>query len=267
MIVNQNISRRSVLKKSAVALSGLTVLQVTGPSHAFAQAGREVIPWLDQPPPSPFPTVGNLLKWEELDSRLTPTHNFFFVSHYGQPTILDELAWRVDIRGLVARPQSFSLADLKALARHEVEFTLECSGNTGLDFFIGGIGNARLGRRAARAATRAGGHSEGGERGRLLGADSGRRTIRDNTGIVSAGRTGIGEPDANGGIDLTITEQFAPQHVCPRPQPRPADEGRRATRPRRGARNLSRRSISQGEFGEFLQPINGPTGSWADPSS
>ncbi len=209
MIVNQNMSRRSLLKKSAVALSGLTVLQVTGPSHAFAQAGREVIPWLDQPPPSPFPTVGNLLKWEELDSRLTPTHNFFFVSHYGQPTILDELAWRVDIRGLVARPQSFSLADLKALARHEVEFTLECSGNTGLDFFIGGIGNARWGgARLAPLLEQAGILKEGSEVV-FWGADSGRRTIRDNTGIVSAGRTGIGEPDADGGIDLTITEQFA----------------------------------------------------------
>jgi hypothetical protein len=34
--------------------------------------------------------VGNLLKWEALDSWLTPTNNFFFVNQYGQPGGLDE---------------------------------------------------------------------------------------------------------------------------------------------------------------------------------
>jgi DMSO/TMAO reductase YedYZ molybdopterin-dependent catalytic subunit len=34
-------------------------------------------------------------------------------------------------------------------------------------------------------------------------------TIRDNSGIVSGGTTGVVEPDATGGLDLTITEQFA----------------------------------------------------------
>ena len=45
------------------------------------------------------------------------------------------------------------MADIKARPRHEVDFTLECSGNNGigLDFFIGGIGNARWG--GARLAT------------------------------------------------------------------------------------------------------------------
>ena len=33
--------------------------------------------------------------------------------------------------------------------------------------------------------------------------------MRDNSGIVSGGLMGAVEPDAGGGIDLTITEQFA----------------------------------------------------------
>ena len=41
------------------------------------------------------------------------------------------------------------------------------------------------------------------------GADRGKVTIRDNSGIVSGGQTGVVEPDAGGGLDLTITEQFA----------------------------------------------------------
>ncbi len=74
---------------------------------------------------SPFPdNVGNLLKWEELDSWRTPSENFFFVNHYGQPDGLNEATWRVGIAGLVARPQSLTLADLKARPRREVDFTL-----------------------------------------------------------------------------------------------------------------------------------------------
>ena len=41
------------------------------------------------------------------------------------------------------------------------------------------------------------------------GVDRGTVTIRDNVGIVSGGRTGTVEPDSTGGLDLTITEQFA----------------------------------------------------------
>ena len=35
-----------------------------------------------------------------------------------------------------------SLADLMSRPAREMEFTLECSGNTGLPFFTGGVGNA-----------------------------------------------------------------------------------------------------------------------------
>ena len=52
---HQDVSRRTLLKGGAAALAGLTVLRVAGPAHAFGQSGGEVIPWLDQPPPSPFP--------------------------------------------------------------------------------------------------------------------------------------------------------------------------------------------------------------------
>ena len=137
----QDVSRRSLLKGGGAALAGLTVLRVAGPAHAFpghpgqqekvrldddqsdsAQAfvhpGGQVIPWLDQPPANPVPEItGNLLHWESLDSFLTPADDFFFVKHYGLPDGLDEAAWRVGIGGLVARPQSLGLADLKARAR------------------------------------------------------------------------------------------------------------------------------------------------------
>jgi DMSO/TMAO reductase YedYZ molybdopterin-dependent catalytic subunit len=131
-----------------------------------------VIPWLDQPAPNPIPAnVGNLLKWEALESWRTPADNFFFVNHYGQPDPLDdESTWRVDIGGLVAHPRALTLADLKARERREVDFTLECSGNTGtgLDFFIGGIGNARGGCAVGPAAS-GGGCPGPGHRSGFLG--------------------------------------------------------------------------------------------------
>ena len=88
---NQDISRRTLLKAGGAALAELTVLRVAGLPQAFGDPGDEVIPWLDQPAANPIPdNVGNLLKWEALDSWLTPTNNFFFVNQYGQPGGLDE---------------------------------------------------------------------------------------------------------------------------------------------------------------------------------
>jgi DMSO/TMAO reductase YedYZ molybdopterin-dependent catalytic subunit len=208
---NQKITRRSLLKGGGTAFAGLAALRVAGPTEAFGHSGDEVVPWLDQPPPSPLPpaNIGNLLVWEELDSWLTPAHNFFYVNHFGPPQDLDESTWRLDITGLVARPQSLSIADLKAHARREVCFTLECSGNNGFPFFIGGIGNARWGGTPLAPLLEEAGVLHQGTEIVFWGADSGKVTIRDNAGILSGGKTGTVEPDSTGGLDLTITEQFA----------------------------------------------------------
>ena len=58
-MVSQDFSRRSLLKGGGAAFAGLTVLQVAGPAPAFAQAGEEVVPWLDQPAPNPVPPDGS----------------------------------------------------------------------------------------------------------------------------------------------------------------------------------------------------------------
>lgn len=209
---NRKISRRALLKGGGAAFAGVTVLRVAGPTHVLGQPGAEVIPWLDQPPPNPVPAiVGNLLRWESLDSRLTPANSFFTIAHYGIPQDLNEATWRVDIAGLVARPRSLTLADIKARDRHDVEFTLECSGNTGVDggFFIGGIGNAIWGGARLAPLLESADILDEGKEVVFYGVDRGTETIRDNTGILSGGRTGRVEPDTGGANDLTITEQFA----------------------------------------------------------
>ena len=60
-----------------------------------------------------------MLAWEALSTRLTPANNFFFVNHYGVPTI-DPEDWRLSITGLVAHEMSISLADLMARPRRDM---------------------------------------------------------------------------------------------------------------------------------------------------
>jgi DMSO/TMAO reductase YedYZ molybdopterin-dependent catalytic subunit len=217
-MVKQEMSRRSLLKGGGAAVAGMTVLQVAGPAHAFpGDPGDEVIPWLDQPAENPVPEIAqNLLVWEQLDSWLTPADNFFVVSHYGNPA-LAEADFRLSIGGLVARPQSLALADLRARPRREVTFTLECSGNTGLPFLIGAIGNARWAGTPLAPLLERSGILERGTEVVFWGADSGEVTIRDNSGVIDPDNNGVvgprgsGKvvPDGSGGLDLTITEHFA----------------------------------------------------------
>ncbi|HXH13413.1 MAG TPA: sulfite oxidase [Alphaproteobacteria bacterium] len=140
------MSRRDLLVQGSAALIGLALLKDAKLARAFpSRPGEEVIPWMDQPPPHPRPhVVSNQLKWEELDAWITPNAKFFRVAHYQGPLgpAIDERQWSLEITGLVKRPLTMTLSQLKARPRQEVTFTLECSGNHGFPFFIGGIGTA-----------------------------------------------------------------------------------------------------------------------------
>ena len=178
-MTQQNISRRTLLKGSAT-LAGAAFLPFPGMARAFgAQPGEVVIPWLDQPAENPVPEVAaNLLEWERLDSWLTPTRDFFSVSHFGHP-VIDADDWRLEITGLVNHPMTLTLEDLKARPRQVRDFTIECSGNTGLPFLIGAVGNARwTGTPLADLLEEAGVQEEGVEVV-FFGSDVGDITVRD----------------------------------------------------------------------------------------
>ena len=208
---SHDISRRTLLKGGGAGLVGLSALQVAGPDSAFPAASDDgvLVPWLDEPAPNPVPQViVRQLDWERLESRLTPRNQFFVINHYGQPNI-DAQRWRLAISGLVTSPQKLSVADLRDRSRRTIEFTMECSGNTGLPFFTGGVGNARwTGTPLASVLERAG-VSDRASEVVFWGADSGAVTIRDNPGIIRPGQSGTVEPDGAGGLDLSITEHFA----------------------------------------------------------
>ncbi len=205
-MLDQDMSRRALLKGGGAALAGRGAIQVSGPAHAFpGEPGEEVIPWLDQPPPAPYP---NPLEWEKLDSYYTPADDFFVVSHYQANPVANPAAWRLGIDGLVRWPQTLTLDDVKARQRREVTFTLECSGNHGFPFVTGAVGNARwAGTPLASLLQRAGVRRQASEVV-FWGADSGPADIRDNVGII---KRFPADPPAPGPdtLDLTITEPFA----------------------------------------------------------
>ena len=186
---HNNLSRRTLLQGGGAAIAGLSVLRLAGPAHAFPRTqDAVVIPWLDQPEPNPVPEViVQQLDWEQLDSWLTPEDQFFVIKHFDLPE-LNERDWRLEIGGLVAQPMTLTLADLKARERQEVTFTMECSGNSGLPFFTGGIGNATWAGTPLAALLDEVGVLEPGIEVVFWGADAGEQTWRE---------------------EISVTEQFA----------------------------------------------------------
>jgi DMSO/TMAO reductase YedYZ molybdopterin-dependent catalytic subunit len=155
---------------------------VAGPAAAFqTPAAGAVIPWLDQLAENPVPqVVVRQLDWEGLDAWTTPNDEFFVIKHFELPTLEAE-SWRLTIDGLVNTPMSLTLAELQARARHDVTFTVECSGNTGLPFFNGGVGNATWTGTPLAALLEEAGVRDDGIEVVFWGADSGEQTWRDVT--------------------------------------------------------------------------------------
>jgi DMSO/TMAO reductase YedYZ molybdopterin-dependent catalytic subunit len=59
---------------------------------------------------------------------LTPTPHFYIRTNFGVPAI-DADTWRLEVSGLVERPLSLSLSELRRLPSRSVIVTLECAGN------------------------------------------------------------------------------------------------------------------------------------------
>ena len=89
---------------------------------ALAQ-GEEVVPFTDLPAPA----AGRVPP--SLQSFFTPSDEFFAVQHYAVPPPIDPATYALRVTGLVDRPISISLADLKKRPRVEQVVGFECSGN------------------------------------------------------------------------------------------------------------------------------------------
>jgi DMSO/TMAO reductase YedYZ molybdopterin-dependent catalytic subunit len=175
------ISRRHFLAQTGAAAVGAALLSDAWPARAFAAGpGEQLVPWSDPAPAEPAAASGvvqNLQHWQDFDS-LTPNAKFFNVAHYNRPQI-DERDWSLEIAGLVKKPGRFSLSELKKRPRHELIFTLECSGNNGLPWFPTGIGTAKWAGTPLAPILREAGVMERGIEVVFVGADTGNEKVRD----------------------------------------------------------------------------------------
>jgi DMSO/TMAO reductase YedYZ molybdopterin-dependent catalytic subunit len=166
-------SRRELLKQGGAAVAVLAFFD--SPLFAWGREGERTIPFLDQPPEPALP-ISNLLDWQQLDSYNTSNDRFFAVGHFGVPEI-DRRSWQLELGGRIDEPRSYTLEDLKTLPKKEVVFALECSGNSGFDWFQGGIGNARWGGVSLGDFLRSAGILDDAVEAVFYGADKGKTTF------------------------------------------------------------------------------------------
>jgi DMSO/TMAO reductase YedYZ molybdopterin-dependent catalytic subunit len=190
------LTRRQFWGQSGALVASAAVLNSPLLTQAFAaQPGEEIIPWSDQPSPDPGVARGviqNLQRWEDLDW-LTPNSRFFNIAHYNRPKI-DEQDWSLEITGLVRKPARFRLSDIKARLRHELTFTLACSGNNGRPSFLTGIGTARWAGTSLAAMLREAELLDSGIEVVFVGADTGEEQVRDIKVPTSFARSmGVGD--------------------------------------------------------------------------
>ena len=176
-----SLPRREFIITGSAALASLAFLQSSRFAKAFpTRPGEVVIPWEDQPAPNPVPQViQTQLVWEDLDSWVTSNDKFFSIAHFDRPTI-NPNTWKLEINGLVKKPMSLTLADIKARPRQEVVFTIECSGNHGFPFFTGGIGNAAWAGTPLAAVLKDAGVLENGIEVVFWGTDVGDIELHDD---------------------------------------------------------------------------------------
>jgi DMSO/TMAO reductase YedYZ molybdopterin-dependent catalytic subunit len=136
------LDRRRFLKSSlAGAAAAAWWLKV--PSLARAKGGGELIRMTERPPN--YESVRSTFT-----TRITPIERFYLRNHFDIPTV-DLTKWRLNVRGLVEKPLSLSLADLERMPQAKVEAVLQCAGNgralfkpqvPGVQWRFGAMGNA-----------------------------------------------------------------------------------------------------------------------------
>lgn len=136
--MTNNLNRRDALKAGSAAFAvALAQLSMTDFVYPGEEDDEELVPFLNMPRSRP-----NMLDWETLDSWLTPQDQVFSVSHYGYPEF-DEAKHTLKIDGLVEKPKTLSMDDIKALPKEERLMTLECSGNGAGKGFMGAVYNSK----------------------------------------------------------------------------------------------------------------------------
>src|SRR5918994_1531480 len=122
-------TRRDILRGS-LALAGLSVVGIPEWMLPALAQGETLVPFTDLPEKIVLaPTEDRrIIDIRHIDGPITPKDQFFTTQHYGHPTI-DPAAFRLKISGLVERPTSISIDELRRMKSIELVAGFECSGN------------------------------------------------------------------------------------------------------------------------------------------
>ncbi|PWT85691.1 MAG: hypothetical protein C5B57_02485 [Blastocatellia bacterium] len=122
-------TRRDLLKGS-LAVAGLSIFGIPDWVLPVLADGEVLVPFTDMPENFPLVTGPDrrIIDIRKIDGPFTPKDQFFTTQHYGHPEV-DPAAFRLKISGLVDRPKSLSLEDLRRMHGAELIAGFECSGN------------------------------------------------------------------------------------------------------------------------------------------
>jgi DMSO/TMAO reductase YedYZ molybdopterin-dependent catalytic subunit len=124
-------TRRDILR-GTLALAGLGLIGIPDWVLPALAQGEAVVPFLDWPDrviTNPAPDR-RIIDIRTIDGPITPKDQFFTTQHYGHP-VVDPATYKLQISGLVDRPVTFSLDDLRRMGTRELVAGFECSGNRG----------------------------------------------------------------------------------------------------------------------------------------
>jgi len=124
-------TRREILKGS-LAIAGLSALGIPEWALPALAQGETAVPFTDIPANANFAAAPDrrTLDVRTIEGPLTPKDKFFTTQHYGHPKV-DVATYTLRVSGLVDRPLSLSLDDLRKLGSRELVAGFECSGNRG----------------------------------------------------------------------------------------------------------------------------------------
>jgi DMSO/TMAO reductase YedYZ molybdopterin-dependent catalytic subunit len=122
-------TRREILK-GTLALAGLGALGIPEWALPALAQGETLVPFTDLPATvNTNPAADRrIIDIRNIDGPFTPKDQFFTTQHYGHP-VVDPAAFRLKVTGLVNKPLSLSLDELRKMKSTELIFGFECSGN------------------------------------------------------------------------------------------------------------------------------------------
>ena len=127
--MTKQTTRREILK-GGLAVAGLGVLGFPEWALPALAQGETLVPFTDLPDNVNLTPAADrrIIDISTIAGQFTPRDQFFTTQHYGHPDV-DPVAYRLKVSGLVNRPLSLSLDELKKMGNTELVFGFECSGN------------------------------------------------------------------------------------------------------------------------------------------